>query len=48
MGNQDWDNKGQASTKVPLVGFSPMILFIAAGIRPDPPVSVPIEKQTCF
>ena len=34
--------------KVPLVGFSPIILFIAAGIRPDPPVSVPIEKQTCF
>ena len=33
---------------VPLVGLSPIILFSAAGIRPEPPVSVPKEKHTCF
>ena len=34
--------------KVPQVGLRPTILFSAAGIRPEPPVSVPIEKETCW
>ena len=43
--------EGQHGTKpsvlnVPQVGFRPTTLFKEAGIRPDPPVSVPMEKQT--
>lgn len=32
--------------KTPLVGFNPMILFNAAGTRPDPAVSVPKANGT--
>ena len=32
--------------KEPTVGFNPTTLFNDAGIRPDPPVSVPMENDT--